>query len=352
MRNLIDLVPNNGISRYLGIFNRERLVVTNPKALAEILVHKSYEFIKPPHFVSGIGRILGVGLLLAEGEEHKSLIDALIANNWHAPDKPEKSVDVCEWMSRATLNIIGVAGMGQEFNAIQHPDSELYQTYQKLFKPSQIARVMGPNGSHHSWLGYAQYSVSLAPAEKPAIVLSNLKNSIQRNSVTSYAAKVIKRICRSAIQRAKANPPAPNAKGSSLLSIALASGGFTDDDLVNQLMTFLIAGHETTASALSWCIVMLCKHPEMQAKLHDELRSGLPNPRTTFHSVNANEFDPLPYLNAICNETLRLFPLAPLTIRVAAKITTLLDHVIPKGTPIFPSCAVNVSRDLWGHDAM
>ena len=171
-------------------------------------------------------------------------------------------------------------------------------------------------------------------------MLSNLKNSVQRNSVTSYAAKVIKRICRSAIQRAKANPPAPNGKGSSLLSIAFASGGFTDDDVVNQRMAFLIAGHETNASALSWCIVMLCKHPEMQAKLRDELRSGLPNPRTTFHSVNANEFDTLPYLNAICNETLRLFLPAPLTIRVAAKDTTLLDHVIPR-EPLFSFSSVN-----------
>ena len=70
IRNLIDQVPSDGIIRYLDMFNRERIVVTSPKVLAETLVHKSYEFIKPPHFVSGIGRILGVGLLLAEGEEH------------------------------------------------------------------------------------------------------------------------------------------------------------------------------------------------------------------------------------------------------------------------------------------
>ena len=91
----------------------------------------------------------------------------------------------------------------------------------------------------------------------------------------------------------------------------------------------------------------------MQAKPRDELRSGLPNPRTNFHSVNANEFDTLPCLNVICNETLRLFSPAPLTIRVAAKDTGLFDHVIPKGTPIFiHPCAVNLSRDLFGHDAM
>lgn len=48
MRNWIDQVLNDGITRYLDIFNRERLVVTNPKVLAEMLVHKSYEVIKPP----------------------------------------------------------------------------------------------------------------------------------------------------------------------------------------------------------------------------------------------------------------------------------------------------------------
>lgn len=174
-----------------------------------------------------------------------------------------------------------------------------------------------------------------------------------RNSAIAYAVKVIKRICRSAVQRAKSNPSAASCRGSSLLSIAIASGGFTDEGLVDQLMTFLVAGHETTASALSWCIAMLCKHPEMQAKLRAEIRSGLPNPRTTIYSIAANEFDTLPYLNAVCNETLRLFPPAPLTVRVATKDTTLLDHFIPRGTHVYiPPWAVNASRELWGEDAL
>jgi hypothetical protein len=74
------------------------------------------------------------------------LIDALIADSCHAPDEPKESVDICEWMSRAALDIIGVAGIGQEFNAMQDSDSEIYQTYQKLFKPSFTARIMGQMG--------------------------------------------------------------------------------------------------------------------------------------------------------------------------------------------------------------
>ena len=72
MRAWINETPNDGIIRYFDLFNTERLVVTNPTALAELLVHKTSEFNKPPHFVSGIGTILGLGLFLVEGEEHKA----------------------------------------------------------------------------------------------------------------------------------------------------------------------------------------------------------------------------------------------------------------------------------------
>ena len=63
MRDRIAEVPNDGIIRYFDVSNLERLVVANLRVLAEVLVHKSYEFIKPPH---GLGRILGVCLFLAE----------------------------------------------------------------------------------------------------------------------------------------------------------------------------------------------------------------------------------------------------------------------------------------------
>ena len=64
-------VPNDGLIRYMTIFNTERVLVTSPKALAEVLTLKSYEFTKPPQLQQGLGRILGIGVLLAEGDEHK-----------------------------------------------------------------------------------------------------------------------------------------------------------------------------------------------------------------------------------------------------------------------------------------
>lgn len=53
------------------LFNRERLLLTSPKALAEVLTTNSYDFVKPRLFREGLGQVLGIGLLFAEGDEHK-----------------------------------------------------------------------------------------------------------------------------------------------------------------------------------------------------------------------------------------------------------------------------------------
>ena len=67
----MEEIPNDGIIRYLDIFNIERLAVVSPAALAEVLVHRCYDFEKPSQIRKGISRILGMGLFLAEGNVHK-----------------------------------------------------------------------------------------------------------------------------------------------------------------------------------------------------------------------------------------------------------------------------------------
>ena len=64
-------VPNEGLIYYRSFLNEGRLIPTSPKALAEVLVQNSYEFVKPFQFRAGVGRLLGIGVLLAEGEEHR-----------------------------------------------------------------------------------------------------------------------------------------------------------------------------------------------------------------------------------------------------------------------------------------
>jgi len=156
----------------------------------------------------------------------------------------------------------------------------------------------------------------------------------------------------SLVQQAKQKMAKNERETTDILSVAVESGAFSDDDLVNQLMTFLLAGHETTASALSWAICMLCKYPKVQSRLRDDIRSAIPDPRSSTATVSSNDIDNLPYLNAVCNEVSRLFPGVPITVRAAAKDTSLLGHFIPKGTSFFISpWATNANKELWGDDA-
>jgi hypothetical protein len=71
MQRWINEVPNDGLIHYFHYGNQSRLMLTSPKAIAEVLVQKSYDFVKPSLVRAGIGSILGVGVLLAEGDEHK-----------------------------------------------------------------------------------------------------------------------------------------------------------------------------------------------------------------------------------------------------------------------------------------
>ena len=71
MQRWINEVPNDGLIHYFNVGNASRLMPTSPKALAEVLSQKSYDFVKPHRVRMSIARLLGVGILLAEGDEHK-----------------------------------------------------------------------------------------------------------------------------------------------------------------------------------------------------------------------------------------------------------------------------------------
>jgi hypothetical protein len=70
-------MPNEDIIRYYIVGNLERLILTSPKSLAELLVTKVYDFEKPEMIRESLRRITGDGVLLAEGDEHKVSIKVI-----------------------------------------------------------------------------------------------------------------------------------------------------------------------------------------------------------------------------------------------------------------------------------
>lgn len=71
MREWVKNLPNDGLIRYYIVGNLERVLLTSPKALSEMLVTNVYDFEKPEIVRNSLRRVTGEGILLAEGEEHK-----------------------------------------------------------------------------------------------------------------------------------------------------------------------------------------------------------------------------------------------------------------------------------------
>jgi cytochrome P450 len=138
-----------------------------------------------------------------------------------------------------------------------------------------------------------------------------------------------------------------------LLSLLIKSNDFSDAELIDQLLTFLAAGHETTSSALTWVCYLLAINPDYQTRLRSEVKEALPSNPLLDPSIDiVAVLERLPILNGVCNETLRLYPTVPITMRIAKRDTTLLDSRIPRGTEIMIApWAVNRSRELWGDNA-
>lgn len=102
----------------------------------------------------------------------------------------------------------------------------------------------------------------------------------------------------------------------------------TDQELRDELMTLLFAGHETTATAMSWALYWVHHLPTVREKLLQELATlgENPDPMDVFR---------LPYLTAICNETLRIYPVAMLVFpRVVQTPVTLLGHSLAPNTTV------------------
>lgn len=114
----------------------------------------------------------------------------------------------------------------------------------------------------------------------------------------------------------------------------------------------MAAGHETTSSAFTWTLYYLCKYPEAQTKLRQEIHEKIPSPRKSGAQVTAADLDNCRYIHAVCNEVLRIIPPVGLTMRIAAQDATINGQFIPKNTiVVIAPYAINASTQLWGSDA-
>lgn len=141
----------------------------------------------------------------------------------------------------------------------------------------------------------------------------------------------------------------PSKTGADLLDLLVQSKdpetdrGMTTDELRDNLLTFILAGHETTAIALSWALYLLANHPNYQDRAIAEAKAQL-NGRIAGEA----DLPKLPFIRQVIDETMRLYPPAAIVSRTALGRDVVCGRQIRKGdTMILPIYALHRSRLLW-----
>lgn len=374
----------------------DRLLPLDPVSVAHVLKN-SMVYEKPWQSRRLITSLIGCGMLAAEGVVHKrqrrvatpafsiqnlrSFVPVVFTKGNELREKwcemvdssgntsEGVKIDVCHWISRATFDVIGLAGFDYHFNAIQNESDELFHAYKEMF---EIA-VSQSNG--------------LRTVIGIYIPLFNVIFPDERVQTIKRCQEVIERVAGKLIQQKKARilggeESGLGYAGKDLLDLLIQSNLATDlppdqrisdADILHNINTFMFAGSDTTSLALTWTLYLLAKHPEVQRRLRAELLEAAPATpvsRLTSEETESlyNVLSNLPYLNDVVRESLRLIPPVHSSLRVATRddeIPTsypvrLLDGTIShqksiriaKGTFVHvPIEAFNLDKEIWGEDA-
>ncbi|KAI9596188.1 cytochrome P450 [Syncephalis fuscata] len=110
----------------------------------------------------------------------------------------------------------------------------------------------------------------------------------------------------------------------------------SDQDLVAQSIMLMVAGTDTTASTLTWTLLLLIEHPECARRLVEEIKALYPDPDT---KITYEDVQSLPYLDAVLNESMRIRPIAPhgMPRVVPEGGITMGGYFLPAGTTVFSS---------------
>jgi cytochrome P450 len=242
----MNTIPNDGIIRLTGFLHTDWLLLTDPTSLSEVLVHKAYDYEKPSFIRQLLRVVLGDGLIVVEGDEHKfqrkhaspafsfrhikELYPLFLSKAVEmkecvaAKAQGDKEVEINQWANKATLDIIGVAAFGRDFHSLTTSDNELAKNYEEILEPT--ANKVAFFVTH---LFLPRWLIAKLPWD--------LNESLARTT------GVIKRCTRQLVQDKKELIKNGSENQVDILSILVKSNDFADDMLAQQLLTFLAAGY-------------------------------------------------------------------------------------------------------------
>jgi cytochrome P450 len=250
-----------------------------------------------------------------------------VTSSWRA----RRKVTLLEEFQRITLDIILHAVFGLDEGAAMEDFRDLMrQTLQSVARPAVLMLARGDGTVRAEGL------------------LRALGPLVPWNRFQSWKAKVDARL-HSEIRARRRRPTGGVDILSLLLSTRDEKGGLMgDDELHDEMMTLVVAGHETTAVSLTWTVYLLLTNPDALARARAELRKVVGD-----RVVTARDVPQLEYLDACIKESMRLQPVLPLVARVVRGGPYRLGpYELPEGTAINPCIYLTHRRpDLWSEPA-
>ena len=291
----------------------------------EVLVTQAAAFPKDERDIKILSRLVGLGLVTTNGEAHKR------QRRLAQPAFHSKRIEAyAGTMVDYTEAMLDEWDDGQEFDAAEAMrELTLYIVARTLFgadRAAMRATAERVGGAIHVLQAIADHEFQ-APFVLP-VWLPTTMNRDRRRAVSTLYETIDHLI---AERRASGAADTGDLLSMLLLSTDESGDAFSDGEVRDQLVTFFVAGHETTSNALTWTWALLSQHPAVEARLHDEVDAALGGRRPALADLPR-----LPYTLQVIKESMRLYPPAwTLNIRRAAADTTLGGHAIRRGDLIW-----------------
>ncbi|TDL16040.1 cytochrome P450 [Rickenella mellea] len=373
-----------------GICGDEQIYISDPRALHYILL-KEQDMFEESNMGMQTNRLLfGNGLLGTCGAHHKrqrKMLNPIFSAKHMRSLTPlfykitrelgdilaEKvkgkkcvTVNMLDWMSRISLEIVGQAGMGYSFEVFDERDQNEYAhcvreliptvfTLQAYLQFIPLLVKIGPPA-------FRRFLVQLVPSRRIQR-LKKITDTIEQTSQRILETK------KRAIEQGDEAILKQVGEGKDIISVFLRanrqdseSDTLPEAELLAHMSTLIFAAHDTTSSALSRILHMLCLHPETQETLRNEVTVAM----ASHGELSYDDIMALPYLDAVCRETLRLHPPVPFMPRTALRDTVIplmipvkgLDGEMVNEIPIAANqgivvgiVAANKCNEVWGPDA-
>ena len=302
-------------------------LVNDPEAVRRVLVANARNYGKSTIQYRSLALVTGEGLLVADTEPwrrqrrmvqpafHHQTLERIvghvngaldrIARDWDGAAVAGAAVDVDAAMMRGGLEVVGHALFGTDLSA----DAEQLTTATLDALEVVVARARVPI-TPPDWL--------------PTPGNRKLHGAVRRLDAAVDAM----------IAQRQASP---SDRPADMLDLLLhttdeTGAGLSAGEVRDQVVTFIVAGHETVASALTWAWALLAEHPDVLRSLQEESDAVLAG-----RSVEFADFERLPYARAVLDETMRLYPPAWLITRKATGPDQLAGHELPDGALVIMS---------------